>query len=157
MKRSEFEHPELDYLQLVQELKDYSFPRDRITKLLASGELIRVKKGIYVDPHSNLPYSKEILANLMYGPSYVSLEYALYYHGLIPEAVRVVTSVTAGRKKRYQTPVGEFDYSHMPERFFSIGAEYFPLDKGRGFMMAGPENLKRACLQRAGLELRRTK
>ncbi|HNX73926.1 MAG TPA: hypothetical protein PKJ53_07100 [Spirochaetales bacterium] len=139
MKRSEFDHPELDYLQLVQELKDYSFPRDRITKLLASGELIRVKKGIYVDPHSDLPYSKEILANLIYGPSYVSLEYALSYHNLIPEAVRVVTSVTTGRKKRYQTPIGEFDYSHMPERFFSIGAEYFPLENGRGFMMAGPE------------------
>ena len=86
-----------------------------------------------------MPYSKELLANLIYGPSYVSLEYALYYHGLIPEAVCVVTSVTTGRKKRYRTPVGEFDYLHMPERFFSPGAEYFPLDRGRGFMMAGPE------------------
>jgi predicted transcriptional regulator of viral defense system len=117
MKRVSFEYPEIDSLQLQQSLKDYAFPRDRVTKLLATGDLIRIKKGIYIDPHSQYPYSKGILANLIYGPSYVSLEYALQHHNLIPEAVHVVTSVTTGREKRYRTPVGDFDYAHMPQRF----------------------------------------
>jgi predicted transcriptional regulator of viral defense system len=139
MKQISFEYPEIDSLQLQQSLKDYAFPRDRVTKLLAAGDLIRIKKGIYIDPHSQYPYSKEILANLMYGPSYVSLEYALRHHTLIPEAVRVVTSVTTGRRKRYRTPVGDFDYAHMPQRFFVPGAEYCAIDETRGYMIASPE------------------
>ena len=139
MQYSTFKYPELDYLQLIEHLKGYNYPRDRITKLLASGQLIRIKKGLYVDPHSAIPYSKEILANLIYGPSYVSLEYALQQHGLIPEAVRVITSVTTKRKKRYHTPIGDFDYLHLPERYFSPGVEYYAIDSERGYMMAGPE------------------
>ncbi len=139
MKQISFEYPEIDSLQLQQSMKGYAFPRDRVTKLLAAGDLIRIKKGIYIDPHSRFPYSKEILANLMYGPSYVSLEYALRHHNLIPEAVRVVTSVTTGRKKRYRTPVGDFDYAHIPQRFFSPGAEYYSIDDTRGYMIASPE------------------
>ena len=139
MQYSKFEYPELNYLQLMEHIKDYAYPRDRITKLLASGELIRIKKGLYIDSHSAIPYSNEILANLIHGPSYVSLEYALQQHGLIPEAVRVVTSVTTRRKKRYHTPIGDFDYLHIPERYFSPGVEYYEIDTKRGYMMAGPE------------------
>jgi predicted transcriptional regulator of viral defense system len=139
MKRVSFTYPEIDSLQLKQNLKDYAFPRDRITKLLAMGDLVRVKKGIYIDPHSQYPYSKEILANLIYGPSYVSLEYALRHYNLIPEAVRVVTSVTTGRRKRYMTPVGDFDYAHLPQHFFAPGVEYCSIDDTRGYMIASPE------------------
>jgi predicted transcriptional regulator of viral defense system len=139
MKHISSEYPEIDALQLQERLKNYAYPRDRITKLLARGDLVRIKKGIYIDPHSPHPYSKEILANLLYGPSYVSLEYALRHHNLIPEAVHVVTSITTGRKKRYQTPVGEFEYAPMPLRFFTPGAEYFQIDTHRGYMIASPE------------------
>lgn len=139
MKRISFEYPEIDSLQLQQRLKDYAAPRDRVTKLLSSGDLVRIKKGLYVDPHSQYKYSKEILANLVYGPSYVSLEYALRYHNLIPEAVRVVTSVTTGRKRRYSTPVGDFDYAHMPQRFYSPGVMYQLIDGKRAYMIASPE------------------
>jgi len=71
-------------------------PRDKISDLLKKGTIIRVKKGLYVFGEDNRkkPYSKEILANLIYGPSYISLDYALQYHGLIPERVEAVTSVT---------------------------------------------------------------
>ncbi|SLM17739.1 conserved hypothetical protein [uncultured spirochete] len=50
----------------------------------------------------------------------MSLEYALRHYNLIPEAVRVVTSITTGRRKRYRTPVGDFDYVHMPQRFLPL-------------------------------------
>lgn len=128
--------PELDYPRLMESLKTYSYPRDKVTKLLRSGALIRVKKGLYVRNDPRDPYSREVLANLIYGPSYVSLEYALQYHGLIPEAVRTVTSVTTGRNKSFATPVGNFEYRHMPEVFFAPGSEWFPVDSRRGFMIA---------------------
>ena len=83
-------YPEFDYLALMNALRDYRYPRDRVTKLLASGRIVRVKKGLYIlgDELRGGPFSREILANLIYGPSYISLEYALSYHQMIPEWVR---------------------------------------------------------------------
>ena len=60
------------------------------------------------DDHNDTPISTEILANLIYGPSSISLDYALYYYGLIPEHVRVVTSITPQRNKIFNTPIGQF-------------------------------------------------
>lgn len=39
---------EIDYAFVMSALNDYSHPRDKITAWLKSGELIRVKKGLYV-------------------------------------------------------------------------------------------------------------
>src|SRR5208283_2899901 len=80
---------EFDYQALSDCLKDYARPRDRISDLIKSGAIVRVKKGLYIfgPDYSRGPYSRELLANLMYGPSYVSLDYALAHHALIPERV----------------------------------------------------------------------
>ena len=53
------------------------------------------------------------VANRIYQPSYVSLESALSYYGLIPEAVYRVTSVSSLKTQHYETPVGTFDYRHL--------------------------------------------
>ena len=54
-------------------------------------------------------------ANLIYGPSYVSLESALSYHGWIPEAVHNCTSVTSGRPRHFDTPHGRFSYVRIKQ------------------------------------------
>jgi hypothetical protein len=80
----------LDYQQLMDYLKGYAKPRDKIRAMLKAGEIVRVKKGIiYVfgEDYRRGPWSREILANLIYGPSYISLDYALSYYGFIPERV----------------------------------------------------------------------
>ena len=66
-----------------------------IQRALKSGEVIQARRGLYYLSRSVFPtlVSTEALANLIYGPSYVSLETALAYHGWIPEAVRNCTSV----------------------------------------------------------------
>jgi hypothetical protein len=61
---------------------------------------------------ARLPYPKEVIANVIYGPSYVSLEWACQYYGLIPERVEMVTSVTTCRSKVFHTPLGPFTYTH---------------------------------------------
>ena len=134
-----FELPEIDYQTLMQALSGYAHPRDRVTKLLRSGELIRVKKGLYVTTDSRDWYSREVLANLIFGPSYVSLEYALRYHGLIPEAVETVTSVTTQRHKRYDTPLGRFEYEHLPVLAYACAMNFIAVDARRGFLIASPE------------------
>ena len=77
---------EFDYLFLMDCLSTYKQPKDKLSKLIKANKLIRVKKGIYVfgKEYQQRPYSLEILANLIYGPSYVSFEYALSYYNLIP-------------------------------------------------------------------------
>ncbi|MCB1148794.1 MAG: hypothetical protein KDK48_01395, partial [Chlamydiia bacterium] len=83
--------------QLMPLLMDYKNPRDFISRLVKEGELIRLKNGFFVITdkikESQAPY--EQIANLLYGPSYLSLEWALAYYGMIPEGVYVVTSVSA--------------------------------------------------------------
>lgn len=91
MVRKLAEREEIDYQFLLSTLSEYARPRDKISEWLKSGDLIRVKKGLYVfGEHIALtPYSHEILANLIYGPSAISLSYALAFYGLIPERVTV--------------------------------------------------------------------
>ena len=73
-----------------------------------------MKKGLYVFGENNRqrPYSREILANLMYGPSYISLEYALQHYGLIPERVEALTSVTVGRSRNIMMPFAAHGFAY---------------------------------------------
>lgn len=139
--RRRIEGEEFDYQALLDSLKGYERPRDKITSLLRQGVIIRVKKGIYVfgPKQARRPFSREILANMIYGPSCVSLEYALHYHGLIPERVEAVTSVTSGRARRFTTPVGLFIYRQVPQAAYPVGIDQVQLEGGRSFLMAVPE------------------
>ncbi|MBW1855256.1 MAG: hypothetical protein JRJ00_11360 [Deltaproteobacteria bacterium] len=94
--RRKIPQEEFDYQTLLDCLEVYARPRDKISDLLKKGIIIRVKKGLYIfgEEYRKIPYSMEILANLIYGPSYISLDYALQYYGLIPERIEAVTSVT---------------------------------------------------------------
>ena len=74
-----------------------------VKRLLKKGEIIALKKGLYVSKLYLLGLGKnpglkerylEYLANIMRYPSYVSLEYALAKYGVIPEGVFALTSVT---------------------------------------------------------------
>jgi len=139
--RKHISNEEFDYQTLLHSLGRYSRPRDKISDLLRKGVIIRVKKGIYIfgEDYRQRPFSREILANLIYGPSYISLEYALHYFGLIPERVEAVTSVTTGRSRKYATPVGLFRYRMIPLAAFRIGMDRVELDDGRSFLIATPE------------------
>lgn len=139
--RRRIEGEEFDYQALLDSLKGYERPRDKITSLLRQGAIIRVKKGIYVfgPKLARRPFSREILANMIYGPSCISLDYALHYHGLIPERVEAVTSVTSGRARRFSTPVGLFIYRQVTPAAYPVGIDRMPLEGGRAFLMAVPE------------------
>lgn len=139
--RNTIAHEEFDYQTLLVCLKNYARPRDKISALLKKGFIIRIKKGLYIfgDEYRRSPYSREILANLIYGPSYVSLDFALQYYGLIPERVEAVTSVTTGRSRRFSTPVGLFTYRPISLEAFRIGMDRIEIGGDRAFLMATPE------------------
>jgi len=132
---------EFDYQTLLDVLRDYGRPRDKISDLLRKGVIIRVKKGLYVlgDDYRRRPFSRELLANLIYGPSYVSLDSALQYHGLIPEHVEAVASVTTGRSRSFDTPVGRFTYRQIPLAAFQVGMSRVEETPGNAFLVAVAE------------------
>jgi hypothetical protein len=132
---------EFDYQTLLGVLTGYAHPRDKITDLLRKKVIVRVKKGLYVfgEDYRRIPYSRELLANLVFGPSYISLEYALQYYGMIPERIEAVTSVTTGRSRKFITPVGAFTYRMIPLPAFQSGMDMVDMGDGRSFLIAVPE------------------
>lgn len=133
---------ELDYQFVMDCLRDYKSPRAKLSRLIRSGALIRIKKGLYLlgQQFKLNPYSLELLANLVYGPSYISLERALQIYGMIPEYVAAVTSITTKPSKEFRTPVGDFLYSHSPLKSYSVGITRMAFDeKEHPFFIATPE------------------
>lgn len=130
-----------DYQRIKEELKDHSHVRRYIGNLVTKGYLIRLKKGLYTwgSKTGQILYTKEIMANLLYGPSYVSLEYVLSYYRLIPERVEVITSVTTKKKKIFKTPLGEFQFEHLYNNAFPWGVDLKKINQKESFMMASPE------------------
>lgn len=130
----------LDYQQLVSSLRGYSKPRDRIGALLAEGSLVRVRKGLYVfgERYRRAPLIREVLANLIYGPSYISLDYALGRYGMIPERVEDVTSLTTGQNRRFATPFGVFTYRRFSASRYVPGIRWAGEGESR-YLMASPE------------------
>lgn len=142
---------------VVQEsMPEYRASKDKISRMTKDGMLLRLKRGLYTVPRSvtGQSLSKELIANHLYGPSYVSFESALSYHGLIPERVYVTKSATLKRKKTYNTPVGHFQYIHVPEEYYPIGLLIEVIENNYAYMMASPE--KALCdliLSTSGLRL----
>ena len=134
-------YEEFDYQTLLDAVQGYARPRMKISGMLSKGDIVRVKKGLYILGGSlrRRPFCRELLANLIYGPSYVSLEYALHYHSLTPERVETMTSVTCGRSRTFATPVGTFSYRMIPMEAFRTGMDRVELDDGRSFLIAIPE------------------
>ncbi|MEI8185451.1 MAG: hypothetical protein WCG19_02035 [Chlorobiaceae bacterium] len=126
---------------LLSMLKEYRSPNDKIVRLIDEGWLIPIKKGMYaVSPERTaLPLSMPLIANLLYGPSYVSMDFALFYYGIIPERVVEVTSMTIRRGKAYSLPIGRFSYTHSRPDFYQIGIERIANPDKSCFLMASPE------------------
>jgi hypothetical protein len=121
-------------------LRDYKKPRDKIRGLLRNNDIIRVKKGLYIlGKEYNKPYNKFVLANLIYGPSYITAQTALSFWNMIPERVELIISMTAKRKKRFETPVGRFSYLYCPQKVFNIGIQLENAGDQKKFLIASPE------------------
>ncbi len=111
-----------------------------VKRALANGEILDIRRGLYclAPRYQKKPVSVYGLAQRVYGPSYISLETALSYHGWIPEAVYACTCVSAGRAKEFTTPLGPFSYKRVPQRTFYAGVERCVDPDGNTWFMASP-------------------
>lgn len=149
----------LSHQLMMSFLKDYKRPNDKIKALRAEGVIESVKKGLYIAGPSIKASKPEssLLANLIYGPSYVSLETALSYYGLIPERVYEVASMTTKATKEFNTPAGVFTYTHLPLPYYAFGLNMVKLSADQRAILASPE--KALCdkiVSTSGILLRST-
>lgn len=122
---------------LLEELKSYANPRSKLSRMVKQGGYFPIIKGLY---ETDKKVSGHLLAGSIYGPSYISFEYALGYHGMIPEAVYTITCATfeKKKKKKFETIFGTFTYRDVPSAAFPL--EIRLVQEGEYFYrIAGPE------------------
>lgn len=110
-----------------------------VKRAIAKGEIVHLRRGLYclAEKYHRRPLNLFTIAQKIYGPSYISFESALSYHGLIPEAVRTTTSATVKRSRNFTTPVGVFSFTFVPASPFMEGVERL-FDGADPFFMASP-------------------
>jgi|GEM_PF-1366544 predicted transcriptional regulator of viral defense system len=131
----------VDYLLLRDKYSAYKSPKKKIFDLKKKGYLHPIKRGQYFNSTSkdfaSTPY--EIVANSLYFPSYVSMEWALQFYGLITDRVTTVTSVTPLRSKEFKTPYAVFSYEHLNKKRYPVGYIAKVLNPTLIFFVATPE------------------
>lgn len=105
---------------LKMKYSTYSDIQGKIRRDIRDGHLKPIVRGLY-ETNSNTP--GYYMSSYIYGPSYLSFEYALSYYGLIPERVTTYTSASFNKHKTktYQTPFGNYVYKDVPSMAFPFG------------------------------------
>jgi predicted transcriptional regulator of viral defense system len=74
-------------------------------------------------------------------PAYISLQSALFHHGLIEQIPSILYAVTPGRPRRLRTPVATISFHRMPPELF------------QGFELSSPSDAKIAIPEKALFDL----
>lgn len=137
----QFGNTPMDYSMVASLFPNHKCKHNKVSALEKKGDIIRLKQGLYVShpENSGQLLSMELMANHIYGPSYVSLHYALRYYGLIPERVYTVSSMTTKHSRVFYTPLARYEYVHVDEKVFPIGIKEETMENGESFMIATPE------------------
>ena len=102
---------------LKSKLTKYKNKNNKINRLIKEGKIYRIKNGLFETDKNTPGY---LLASSIYGPSYISFEYALSCYGFIPERVTTVTCASFDKKKKkmYDTYFGVFTYRDIPKKAY---------------------------------------
>ncbi|PKK97255.1 MAG: hypothetical protein CVV58_02185 [Tenericutes bacterium HGW-Tenericutes-3] len=124
-------------LNLKEKYKDYTDVNGKIKRDIDKGSLIPLVRGIY---ETNSSIDGFLLSPYIYGPSYLSFEYALSFHNIIPERVFIYTNATFNKRKSksYQNHFGHFTYRDVPNAAFPFFVKAYEED-GYAYFIASPE------------------
>jgi predicted transcriptional regulator of viral defense system len=142
---------------ILEHLDSYRRPYDKLGELTRKGTLVQLKRGLYIAGPSRFTQGAHdfLIANHLVSPSYISLESALAFWGLIPERVYGVSSVTPLRSTAMTVREVKFDYTHVPLKGFALGYESQNIGPNQTVLIASAE--KALCdyvACRAGLNIR---
>jgi len=113
--------------------------RLQLTRWVNSGRIYQLRRGLYsiAPPYQKIKPHPFLVANRLQRASYVSLQSALAFYGLIPEIVNITVSITAGRPERLETPLGIFEFRHIKSNLL-FGYQMTDL-VGQSTLVATPE------------------
>jgi len=113
--------------------------RLQLTRWVNSGRIYQLRRGLYsiAPPYQKIKPHPFLVANRLQRASYVSLQSALAFYGLIPEIVNITVSITAGRPERLETPLGIFEFRHIKSNLL-FGYQMTDLG-GQSALVATPE------------------
>lgn len=122
-------------------LKGYSRPYDKIIEMVNQGIIYQLRRGLYLTTSLVSTKTPEpfLIANHLYGPSYVSLDSALFHWGLIPERVFEISSVTPKTSKRFSAQNVVYSFTHLPVAYYPLGIQSLPLTENQTVLIASPE------------------
>lgn len=114
--------------------------RRQLSRWVKSGRVIQLRRGLYclAPPYRSTPIHPFLVANALLPGSYVSLQSALAYYGLIPEYVARTLSLTTRRPARWSNVLGEFHFQHLAPHLFFGYAQITALPEQQVFL-ASPE------------------
>lgn len=114
--------------------------RRQLSRWTDAGRLYQLRRGVYAlaPPYQKVKPHPFVVANLLVRSSYVSLQAALAYYGLIPEYTPVVTSVTTRRPGRWETPLGTCEFRHVKTEWLH-GYQRLEVSDGQWAFVAVPE------------------
>ena len=114
--------------------------RRQLSRWVQTGRVIQLRRGLYTlaPPYQQTQPHPFLIANAMQSGSYVSLQSALAYYGLIPEYVAQTLSVTTQRPSRWNNRMGEFRFQHLASHLF-FGYQYISFTPGQNVFIAFPE------------------
>lgn len=160
LKLQSYNNQALSTSVLLDLLKDYKRPYDKIDELVNHGYLKQLRRGLYKTSELISPTGPEpfLISNHIYGPSYVSLESALFYWGLIPERPFTITSCTTKRSKEISAAQIHYSFSNLPISYYPLGIQTLELAPKQSVLIAGPEkSLCDKIVTTAGINLRSKK
>jgi hypothetical protein len=111
-----------------------------LKRAAAAGEIIRIRRGLFclASRYRHTAINLFFLAQRIHGPSYISLESSLAHHGWIPEAVYTVANVSLKRSRLFDTPMGRFSYTRIPQAPLFAGVERYGVQDSECYFLASP-------------------
>lgn len=126
--------------QMRQELRGYRAPGARMAVLRNRGELLHLRRDLYVCREEGKLISEALIANRLVSQSYISFETALSWHGIIPERVHVIKSACRGRSRRFENAMGRYTYTQLSSaRYYNAGLTSGLTNGGISYAIATPE------------------
>ena len=157
MDLSQYSDQPISTSLLLGLLRGYSRPYDKIMEMVNQGILVQLRRGLYMTSPlvSKITPEPFLIANHLYGPSYISLDSALFHWGLIPERVFEISSVTTKVSKRFVVNNVVYSFTHLPIAYYPLGIQSLSLTETQTVLIASPE--KALCdkvITTAGINLR---
>src|SRR3989338_7470600 len=115
LRRQLQENPLILSRDIIGRVKNPQVLRNQLSRWAKKGWLVSLRRGVYLlnknDRKTDIDHN--VVANVLYEPSYISLEYALNFYGIIPEAVSDITSITTRKTMRFANELGNFIYQKI--------------------------------------------